>query len=115
MKKLIYILLLLVFSIKIFGQTCLLDPNFIDAGQNQTVTCINPCVNLSATYTQLKTTTSYSLNTIPFAPVPVAGTSIFLSDDSQGGPYQLGFCFQFYGNTYTQVWIGSNGWISFSG
>lgn len=117
MKKLILYFFVLVFSIDLLSQTiptCLQDPTFIDAGQNQTVTCQNPCVNLTVAYQQIKSTTAYSLNNIPFAPVPFGGTSVFLSDDSQTGQIPIGFCFQFYGNTYTNVWIGSNGWVSFS-
>jgi gliding motility-associated-like protein len=59
-------------------------------------------------------TTSYLVENIPFAPAPVGGTSVSLSDDSQAGPFNIGFTFCFFGNSYTQFWIGSNGWISFS-
>jgi hypothetical protein len=60
-------------------------------------------------------TTSYSVTNIPFAPQPTVGaTSVPLSDDSQMGPFNIGFTFCFYGNTYTQFYIGSNGWVSFS-
>ncbi|MEW6051125.1 MAG: hypothetical protein AB1644_08720 [Candidatus Zixiibacteriota bacterium] len=37
-----------------------------------------------------------------------------LVDDTVSGPYQLGFAFSFYGNTYTQFYIGSNGLIGFN-
>lgn len=59
-------------------------------------------------------TTSYGLTNIPFAPLSNAGTNVPLTDDSQAGPFNIGFSFCFYGNTYTQFWIGSNGWVSFS-
>jgi len=59
-------------------------------------------------------TTTYGVTNIPFAPQVVGGTSISLSDDSQAGPFNIGFSFCFYGNTYTQFYIGSNGWVSFS-
>ena len=42
------------------------------------------------------------------------GTQLFMTDDSQQGPFQIGFNFCFFGQTYTQFWVGSNGWISFS-
>jgi uncharacterized protein (TIGR02145 family) len=35
-------------------------------------------------------------------------------DDGWGGPYPIGFAFCFLNETYTQYWIGSNGWISFT-
>ncbi|MEA3297402.1 MAG: hypothetical protein U9R56_06010, partial [candidate division Zixibacteria bacterium] len=36
-----------------------------------------------------------------------------LDDDNYGGPYELGFEFSYYGNIYTQIYIGSNGIIGF--
>ncbi|MDF1544988.1 MAG: trypsin-like peptidase domain-containing protein [bacterium] len=43
------------------------------------------------------------------------GTDIVadLSDDNYGGPYAIGFDFEFYGNSYNSVYIGSNGIIGF--
>ncbi len=64
---------------------------------------------------QARLTTSYSVTNIPFAPQPTVGaTNVVMSDDSQMGPFPIGFTFCFYGNSYTQFYIGSNGWISFS-
>lgn len=59
-------------------------------------------------------TTNYSVTNIPYAAQTNTGTSITMSDDSQQGPFPIGFNFCFYGSTYTQFYIGSNGWISFS-
>lgn len=59
-------------------------------------------------------TTSYGLLNIPYTPSPNVGTNIPLTDDSQAGPFPIGFSFCFFGNTYTQVYVGSNGWVSFS-
>lgn len=59
-------------------------------------------------------TTSYNLTNIPFAPVAVGGTNVSLTDDVVSGVLPIGFSFCFFGNTYTQFYIGSNGWISFS-
>lgn len=41
-------------------------------------------------------------------------TSVSLTDDSWSGAVSIGFSFDFYGNTYTQCVIGSNGLISFN-
>ena len=30
------------------------------------------------------------------------------------GPFPIGFTFQFYGNNYTEFYVGSNGWIGFT-
>ncbi len=35
-------------------------------------------------------------------------------DEGKAGPFQLGFNFKFYGVPYTQFWISSNGWLSFT-
>jgi len=37
-----------------------------------------------------------------------------MSDDNVSGPYDIGFEFTFYGNTYTEYYVSSNGWITFS-
>ncbi len=42
-----------------------------------------------------------------------AGTPVTLTDDSFAGPIELGMNFPFYGTNYSQVFIGSNGFISF--
>ena len=43
-----------------------------------------------------------------------AGTAIPSSDDVTHGPFNIGFSFTYFGNTYTQFYVGSNGWIGFS-
>lgn len=45
------------------------------------------------------------------------GTDVIgsLTDDNFVGPFPIGFSFDFFGNSYTEVYIGSNGWISFDG
>ena len=60
-------------------------------------------------------TTNYNVTNIPYVAQTNTGTSLFMTDDSQQGPFQIGFNFCFFGTTYTQFWVGSNGWISFSG
>lgn len=41
------------------------------------------------------------------------GSSMTFSDDSVRGPFSLGFDFEFYGEIQSQVWVSSNGFISF--
>ncbi|HEY3296712.1 MAG TPA: carboxypeptidase regulatory-like domain-containing protein [bacterium] len=41
------------------------------------------------------------------------GTVAAQSDDIVTGPYDLGFNFPYYGQTYTSVMVGSNGYITF--
>jgi len=59
-------------------------------------------------------TDTYLVENIPFAPNPTTGTAITLSDDAVSGALPIGFTFCFFGNSYTQFYIGSNGWIGFS-
>jgi gliding motility-associated-like protein len=59
-------------------------------------------------------TTNYTVQNIPYVTQTNTGTQLFMSDDSQQGPFNIGFNFCFYGQTYNQFWVGSNGWISFS-
>lgn len=66
-------------------------------------------------------TSSYTFETIPYAPevyagtVPLQASGLTLSDDSYSAPVPLGFSFCFLGVSYTQCYIGSNGWVSFGG
>ncbi|MBN2857128.1 MAG: hypothetical protein JXN63_01875 [Candidatus Delongbacteria bacterium] len=46
--------------------------------------------------------------------ISTVGTSIYLQDEIVQGPYNLGFSFDFYGVVYNSVYVGSNGYISFS-
>ena len=62
-----------------------------------------------------KQTTDYAVTNIPYVAQVNNGTNVFMTDDSQQGPFNIGFTFCFFGQTYTQFYIGSNGWISFSG
>jgi gliding motility-associated-like protein len=61
---------------------------------------------------------TYTITPVPFTPVPYGGTSLTGqfsgADDGVAGPYPLGFSFCYFGNTYTQFWVGTNGWVSFS-
>lgn len=66
----------------------------ISAGPDDTITSGVP-VRLTAVYGTYAT------------PVPIA-------DDGVEGPFPIGFTFSFFGNQYTEFYIGANGWISFS-
>lgn len=97
-----------------FGQaTC---PS-VNAGPDQTI-CVPNCATLTATITatQLPGTAAnaYTVAQIPYAPDPFnVGTAVPLSDDQWSQPITIPFQFCFYGNTYTQLLIGSNGVVKF--
>jgi hypothetical protein len=50
----------------------------------------------------------------PASPNYTTGTVVPSSDDVTHGPFNIGFTFTYFGNNYTQFYIGSNGWIGFS-
>jgi len=62
-------------------------------------------------------TSSYTFETVPYAPEIYAGTSPTpgLTDDSYSSSIPIGFTFCFLGTEYTNAYIGSNGWVSFGG
>lgn len=86
----------------------------IDAGPD-TVTCSPGCVDLEAIYTGGGNTTDYTVAAIPYAAEPYGGTVRVLSDDATTGAIGIGFDFCFYGETYSNFYISSNGWLGFSG
>ena len=103
MKKLL--LFQLCFPLLIFGQ--------ISIGNDQTI-CSADIVQVIANTSIQASTDSYEVTNITFAPEAIIGTPITLQLDDVQGPFQLGFTFQFYGNNYTEFYVGSNGWIGFT-
>ena len=57
----------------------------------------------------------YQVPSIPYAPAATSGgTSLTMGDDDTQGPINLGFSLDWYCNPVSQVWINSNGWLTFS-
>jgi gliding motility-associated-like protein len=112
MKKLLIFLLLTSIG---YGQYC---PAL---GPDQILPCGVGSTTLTADLSQCgagnnpNQTTNYTVASIPYVAQTNTGTSVFMTDDSQQGPFNIGFNFCFFGTTYAQFYIGSNGWISFSG
>jgi uncharacterized repeat protein (TIGR01451 family) len=48
-----------------------------------------------------------------FVDIAAIGTPLALGDDNSAGPVPIGFNFNFYGNDYTEVYVNSNGYLSF--
>lgn len=60
-------------------------------------------------------TTSYAISSIAYTPNSyTTGTVVPSSDDTQAGPFPIGFNFEYFGTCNTQFYIGSNGWVAFS-
>jgi len=111
--------LFLIFSFtRIIGQT-------ISAGSDTTI-CIGGTASMHAVVTGTSFgTDSYTFEIIPYQPEAYSGgTAIdpFLQqcsggsahDDCYGGPFPIGFTFCFFNHTYTQFYVGTNGWIGFT-
>ena len=117
-RRIIFLLALSLFGLNtaLFAQAIICPSVNAQIGTGPSTTiCQGNCAVLTASVLPIKETTTYSVGSIPFAPQPTVGaTTIVLSDDSQGGPYPIGFNFCFFGNTYNQFYIGSNGWVGFT-
>jgi gliding motility-associated-like protein len=75
------------------------------------------CIDLSATFTDSKDTTDYSILGIPFAPpFPFTGGNQLniAIDDIWGPAFTLPFDFCFYGVNYPTIQVGSNGVLTFT-
>ncbi|MFN5324935.1 MAG: PKD domain-containing protein [Bacteroidota bacterium] len=88
----------------------------VSAGPDVSVSCNNPCVNLTATWFDSGQTNNYLAIPITYTPNPYnVGTPILLNiDDTWSQVINLPFNFCFFGINYNQVVIGSNGIISFN-
>ncbi|UCC81058.1 MAG: hypothetical protein JSW64_06790 [Candidatus Zixiibacteriota bacterium] len=47
--------------------------------------------------------------------ISTVGTAVILGNDAFDGPFGLGFDFQFYDSSYSEIYICSNGFVSFGG
>lgn len=102
--------LLLLF---ILGASHLTRAQSIYAGPD-TVACPGN-ITLNATVTGNSTGNSYNITQIPYVPYSyTTGSLVSLSDDAISGVLPIGFTFSFMGNNFTQFYIGSNGYVSFS-
>ena len=52
---------------------------------------------------------SYTIYPVTYNPLGTNGTSVTLYDDSNVGPFNIGFNFKFFGITYSQFRICTNG------
>jgi hypothetical protein len=85
----------------------------INVGMDTTI-CVPGPIVLSAEVDGIMGTTAYTIASTTWSPEAIAGTSINLNDDQVSAAQPIGFSFCFFGNTYTQFYIGSNGWVGFT-
>ena len=114
MKKSIIILaVLFVAKVGLFAQANHVNLNILN---NDTTICMGMSALLDMEFdTTLFETSAYTVQQIPHTPYPTAGTNVTpsLVDDHYWGPFPIGFTFCFFGEEYTQFYVGANGWISF--
>lgn len=110
----LFFVFILLFCLNSFAQGpgC---PN-VNAGGNIELDCDQLCTDLSATFLQTGETSSYEVAPIGYNPPfpSTGGTPISVNtDDVWSDPIPLPFDFCFYGGTYSEILIGSNGVITF--
>ena len=121
--KFIYLIILTIsifaFHSPSFSQT--IPCPFVNAGPDQTADCSSAqgCSNLTATFLDIRETSSYTVVSMPHTPpIPYnqgGGTGVSINtDDVWSNSINLPFTFCFYGQTYNQLLIGSNGNLSFN-
>jgi gliding motility-associated-like protein len=90
-------------------------PN-VDAGPDIDLDCGIDCVDLTASFLQTGETTSYDVTSITYAPpFPfTGGTPVSANTDDVWSPaIPIPFDFCFFGETYSELIIGSNGVVAF--
>ncbi|HNP68004.1 MAG TPA: gliding motility-associated C-terminal domain-containing protein [Aequorivita sp.] len=90
-------------------------PN-VYAGEDVELGCGEPCTDLTASFLDTGETTSYEVSSITYdPPFPfTGGTPVSVNtDDIWSDAIQLPFDFCFFGETYTEMVIGSNAVVSF--
>jgi hypothetical protein len=72
-----------------------------------------PASNVSVLLEGEELPTSYTSTFVTYSPLATNGTSVTLYDDSNVGPFPIGFDFKFFGVTFNQFRICTNGFITF--
>ncbi|MEI6311231.1 MAG: hypothetical protein WCP57_03125, partial [Bacteroidota bacterium] len=75
--------------------------------------CNGDTVTFNA-YIPPPTTCTYTMTSIPYAPAITTGTGVSLSDDQVSGAIPMGFNFNFFCNNYSNIYISSNGFLTFN-
>ncbi len=101
-----------------FGQSAPFCPTInsqVSTGPT-TVICNGQCANLTASVVPVNLTTTYSVGPTAYSPFSFStGTSILANqDDIWSSTINIGFPFCYYGNTFNQCKVSSNGQLTFS-
>lgn len=88
----------------------------VDIDFSNAICGVGGCTNLTASYSQINQTTGYTVQSTPFWTMfPTTGGTLVnaTADDVWSPLVNLPFNFSFYGSTYNQILVGSNGVITF--
>jgi gliding motility-associated-like protein len=91
----------------------------VNAGQDIVLPCNTNCSNITASLQGIQGASNYTVTSEPYSSAQLpysAGTPVFFgnTDDQWSGAVTLPFTFNFYCQSFNQVWIGSNGEITFT-
>jgi gliding motility-associated-like protein len=113
MKYLYTFILAFVTSATAFSQTTACPQ--VVAGPDTSLCGSAGCVNLFANIQGTAATTTYNVVSIPYNPFPGEGSNPVLVniDDIWSTVIPLPFCFEYFGQTYNSLVIGSNAIITF--
>ncbi|MFY7740249.1 MAG: hypothetical protein ACOVQC_07005, partial [Flavobacterium sp.] len=95
---------------------CCPDEITIDA-PNPVLCNASSCTTITASYIDIKDTTSYTVASIPYAPlVPLgnAGTSLCNVDDAYSAVTPIPFDFSFYGSCFDAFQLSTNTYLTFT-
>jgi gliding motility-associated-like protein len=113
-KFILIILFACYSSAMVQAQTCPSVNAAAGTGASTTI-CSGSCVNLTASVVPVNSTSSYSVSATSYSPFPFSGGTNATGgvDDVWSPAVNIGFNFCYFGNTFNQLIIGSNGEISF--
>lgn len=92
---------------------------YVDAGEDVSLDCSEDCIELNAQFMETGETTEYEVTPIPYDPpfsFSMGGgivTDGYIYDDWWGDILDLSFDFEFFGQEYNQMMVGTNGLITF--
>ena len=111
---LVFFLLISVTVLRLSAQSCF----NVSAGNDTTISCTQPCLDLKARIPDVRTTDTYQVVPIPYTPFPyINATGVefnpIYQDDRFSDTVILPFTFCFFGQNYRKCVVGTNGLMTF--